>query len=211
MLVGEEAALPQAPPEADVAPHFAQELAVGRNWNNAAFVLAGVPARTATQLEERDLDEVEGWAHTVRPDAVVQVATPGVGHWLVRSDDSADWEWQTWLYPGPVLSVRMALHPYEQVGGRNGKHVISLADLVTWWHDLSSDLPRLLVNLGCRRARLGLTIDTYGSNNRITGLDFAGLPVPRGDQVFRIIAPILRALEAATFISTGHPLPGHVW
>jgi predicted nucleotidyltransferase len=182
LLVGDESTLPQAPPPADVAPYFAQEMGVGRNWNTAAYVLACVPANAEGQLEGQHLDQVEDWVHSVRPDAVVQVATPGFGHWLVRPDGAADWEWQTWLYPGPVVSIRRALHPYQQ----DESHVISLADLVSWWRDLSSELPRLLTNLGCRRARLGLTVDTYGSDRRITGLDFDGLPVPRGVNSFQV-------------------------
>lgn len=182
LLIGEEATLPEAPSQGEVGPHFAQEMSVGRNWNNAAYVLACVPANAEGRLEEPDLDEVEEWVNSDQPDAVVQVATSSVGHWLARSDDLREWEWQTWLYPGPVLSVRKALHPYDQ----NGSQVISLAALVSWWRHLSTDLPRLLARLGCRRARLGLTIDTYGSDVRITGLDFSELPVPRGASSFQI-------------------------
>jgi predicted nucleotidyltransferase len=178
ILVGDEADLPSVPAQPEVSPYFAQEIAVGRNWCTAAYVLGGVPA-SRDQLTERLLDEVEAWAGSVRPDAVVEVATPSVGRWQVPVVGAGGPEWMAWLYPGPMLSIRRGLHPHDQ----GGIQVVSLPDLVAWWRELSKDLPRLLFGLGCRRARLGLTIDTYGSDERIAGLDFMSLPAARGVRV----------------------------
>lgn len=176
MLIGEEADLPQARIGAQVGPAFAQETAARGMRFSTSYVLAGVSEALEPELDEGHLDRIEEWAMSIRPDAKVLTANPDVGAWQVPEVGASSPEWQAWLYPGPVLSVRKGIQPVVQ----RDERLISLLDLVAWWRELSQQVPRVLHELGHRRARLGLTVEPWGTEARLSGVDFTGLPPAKG-------------------------------
>jgi len=65
--------------------------------------------------------------------------------------------------------------------------------------------PKEAIQLGqnahhLRQERNALKYDRFGVTNQ-----------QERDQVFRVLPPILKALEADVFAAIGQPLPGHVW
>lgn len=173
-LAGDEASVPEL--LSQPGPYFSQEMGVGGySQLYAGVVLGAVPSRS-TELTEQDQEAVEQWFKSLRPDATPRKATNQVDWWQVDGANGSTAEWQGWLYPGPVISIR-------QVAGTETLPedvAVGLQDLVAWWDALVKEAPTVLRRLGVERAKVGLTLNTYGTGAGATIVDvsFRGLDEP---------------------------------
>ena len=175
MLVGEEESLPRlAVPEPN--PYFHQEMAVGGQARPYTTVVVGAVAGRQDEVTEHALDVVDAWVREVKPDATTERASAQVGWWQVV-EGLAGARWQTWLYPGPVISVR-DVAPMTPRGP--GSAAIVLRDLAAQWKRALTSVTTMMIELGCETVQVGLTLNTYGSGDepRLVDIDFAGLAAP---------------------------------
>jgi hypothetical protein len=152
---------------------------LGQLANTRAFrglVLGQVP-EVEDAIGPEQLDAIETWVHRVRSNAEPHHANSQGSWWLEENSSRHATEWMAWLKPGAVLSILEA-SAVEQVDGRG---VISLRALVEAWATLIEELKLLGAQLGIERARLGLILQTYGSDQdeRIHDLVFGDDPAPK--------------------------------
>jgi predicted nucleotidyltransferase len=168
-LAGDEGDLPQL--LSQPGPYFSQEMGVGGYGRlYAGAVLGAVPSRSS-ELTEQDQESVEQWFQSLNPDATARKATNQVDWWQLDGPNGLA-EWQGWLYPGPVVSIRQVAHT-ERLPPESA---LLLEDLVNWWKSLVAQAPKVLRRLGVERAKLGLTLNTYGSGGEsIVDVSFRGL------------------------------------
>ncbi len=176
MLVGDEDSLPQ-PSVPEPNPYFHQEMAIpGAARTYSTVVVAAVTGKL-DEVTEQALDLVEQWVRQVMPGARTERATPQVGWWQVLAPNETAASWQTWLYPGPVISVR-ALTPTTSQGP--GSAAIVLRDLVELWLRTLRSVTGLMAELGCDTVQAGLTLNPYaaGGEPRLVDVDFVDLVAP---------------------------------
>jgi hypothetical protein len=158
-------------PEPSPGGNFLKEINIGSMYAQcqSTFAIEAVPPDDVTPPASVD-DAVDRLMMELRPDATRRVKTPG--HWQVGQD-----VWAGWLWPGPTVVVRQALDLEDRTSTPKGG-AVRLRDLVEWWKRVAGDGARLLNQEGFRRARLGLTLNTYGtiSMRNIVDISLAGLP-----------------------------------
>ena len=168
-------------PEASHAYHQAISVSGAYSFCHSTVALEAVPA---TDLKPTDAmrDTVEGWVRQMQQGA--QATSPEVARWQVPHPSKMGDAWAAWLSAGPMIGVLQSLNletSQPSSGGGGVEADLRLAALVKWWDRTIREGMSVLVHLGVRRMRLGLTLVTSGSHQQtqLVDVDFAGLPRPQ--------------------------------
>jgi hypothetical protein len=168
-------------PEASYAYHQAISVSGAYSFCHSTVALEAVPA---TDLKPTDAmrDTVDGWVRQMQPSA--QATSPEVARWQVPHPSKMGDAWAAWLSAGPMIGVLQTqdLEVRPPVTGGNWLEAdLKLASLIKWWDRTTREGMSVLVHLGVRRMRLGLTLVTSGSfqQTQLVDVDFAGLPRPQ--------------------------------